>query len=214
LWPPWICMKISPHISAVLNGRRMHSPVSLSFITTPRLKRRIWIWTATPLPEGGEWVKLQKLGTEGQRADLRETDANFGAKPYKLIQIAIPFGAGVRFRLNQVVDFSVELGFRYLFTDYIDDVSKNYVDLGVFGDNELAKAMSYRGNELTEYAGLLKAEPSSVEGHNRTYMLLPGYGKEKQENVRGNRSDKDTYMVTTFKLTYIFGKTFHRAKFR
>ena len=184
------------------------------FHHNPQAKAPDFDLDGNPLPEGGEWVKLQKLGTEGQRADLRETDANFGAKPYKLIQIAIPFGAGVRFRLNQVVDFSVELGFRYLFTDYIDDVSKNYVDLGVFGDNELAKAMSYRGNELTEYADLLRPEPSSVEGHNRTYMLLPGYGKENPENVRGNRSDKDTYMVTTFKLTYVFGKTFHRAKFR
>jgi hypothetical protein len=167
-----------------------------------------------PLAEAGEWVNLQKLGTEGQRADLRESDANFGAKPYKLIQFAIPFGVGARFRLNQVVDFSVEFGFRYLFTDYLDDVSKNYVDLGVFGDNELAKAMSYRSNELSEYEQLRVASPSTVDGHNKTYMLLPGYGQENPENVRGHRSDKDTYMVTTLKLTYIFGKTFHRAKFR
>jgi hypothetical protein len=167
-----------------------------------------------PLPNAGEWVKLQKLGTEGQRADLRPGDVNHGIKPYKLIQVAIPFGVGARFRLNQVMDFSVELGFRYLFTDYIDDVSKNYVDLGVFGNDELAKAMSYRSNELAEYTSSLKLEPSTVEGHNRSYWLLPGYGKEHPENLRGNKDDKDTYMVTTFKLTYIFGKTFHRAKFR
>jgi hypothetical protein len=170
--------------------------------------------SGNPLPNAGEFVKLQKLGTEGQRAELRETDVNFGAKPYKLIQVAIPFGVGARFRMNQVMDFSVELGFRYLFTDYIDDVSKNYVDLGVFGDNELAKSMSYRSSELPEYQDNLVLEASTVEGHNKSYYLLPGYGKEHPENVRGNKSDKDTYMVTTFKLTYIFGKTFHRAKFR
>jgi hypothetical protein len=167
-----------------------------------------------PLKDGGEWVKLQKLGTEGQRADLREGDVNYGIKPYKLIQPAIPFGVGVRFRVNQIIDFSVEVGFRYLFTDYIDDVSKNYVDLGVFGDNELAKAMSYRSSELPGIEEKLVFEQSTVEGHNRGYYLLPGYGKEHPENIRGNRNDKDTYMVTTFKLTYIFGKTFHRAKFR
>jgi hypothetical protein len=167
-----------------------------------------------PLADGGEWVNLQKLGTEGQRSNLRETDVNYGAKPYKLIQFAIPFGVGARFRLNQVMDFSIEFGFRYLFTDYLDDVSKNYVDLGVFGDNELAKAMSYRSNELPEFQSFLQPEPSTVEGHNRTYMLLPGYGKENPGNMRGNSDSKDTYMVTTFKLTYIFGKTFHRAKFR
>jgi hypothetical protein len=47
-----------------------------------------------------------------------------------------------------------------------------------------------------------------------TYMLLPGYGKEHPDNLRGNKSDKDLYMVTTLRLTYILGKTFHRAKFR
>jgi hypothetical protein len=170
-----------------------------------------------PLAEGGTWVNLQKLGTEGQHSQLRETDANYGIKSYKLIQPAIPFGVGVRFRLNQVMDFSVELGFRYLFTDYIDDVSQNYVDLGVFGDNELAKAMSYRSSELPEVQSnpaMLVSLPSTVAGHNRTYDLVPGYGAEHAENIRGNKSDKDTYMITTFKLTYIFGKTFHRAKFR
>jgi hypothetical protein len=167
-----------------------------------------------PLKEAGQWVDLQKLGTEGQRSSLRETDINSGSKPYKLIQPAIPFGLGVRFKMNQVMDFSVEAGFRYVFTDFLDDVSRNYVDLGVFGDNELAKAMSYRSNEIPEVANRLVSTPSTVEGHNRSYDLLPGYGSEDHGNVRGNNKDKDTYMVTTFKLTYIFGKTFHRAKFR
>jgi hypothetical protein len=168
----------------------------------------------TPLPQAGEWVDLKPLGTEGQHANLRASDANHGIKKYKLIQPAIPFGLGARFRLNQVMDFSVELGFRYVFTDYLDDVSKNYVDLGVFGNDELAKAMSYRSNELPEVSPRLVATPSTVDGHNRSYSVLPGYGQENAENLRGNRSDKDTYMVTTFKLTYVFGKTFHRAKFR
>ena len=168
----------------------------------------------TRLPEAGKWVDLQKLGTEGQRSDLRETDANYGAKPYKLIQVAIPIGVGARFRINQLTDFSVEFGFRYLFTDYIDDVSKQYVDLGVFGNNELARAMSYRTNEISSVADKLRPFPSTVEGHNQTYMLLPGYGSEGRWNVRGNKNDKDIYTVTTFKLTYIYGKTYNRAKFR
>jgi len=32
--------------------------------------------------------------------------------------------------------------------------------------------------------------------------------------VRGNSSNKDIYMCTTIRATYILGKTFHRAKFR
>ena len=168
----------------------------------------------TPLAEAGQWVDLQKLGTEGQHAALRESDANYGARPYKLIQAAIPIGGGARFRINQLTDFSIEFGLRYLFTDYIDDVSKHYVDLGVFGDNELAKALAYRTNEVEGVSGRLRPFPSTVEGHNQVYQLLPGYGSEGEWNVRGNKNDKDIFTVTTFKLTYIYGKTYNRAKFR
>jgi hypothetical protein len=163
-----------------------------------------------PLPEAGQWVNLQSLGTEGQKATLEASDANSGINTYKKFQVAIPFGIGVRFRLNEVLDLSTELGFRYLFTDYIDDVSKNYVDLGVFGDNELAKAMSYRSNEIVD-PNLLTP---TVTRNGQTYSLLSGYGQEYIDNKRGNRNDKDTYMVTSIKLTYILGKTFNRAKFR
>ena len=74
--------------------------------------------------------------------------------------------------------------------------------------------MSYRTNEVSGISDRLVSTPSTVAGHNRSYDLLPGYGSENPENVRGNKSNNDTYMVTSFKLTYIFGKTFHRAKFR
>lgn len=162
-----------------------------------------------PLPEAGQWVNLQPLSTEGQNAVLDPGAANSGIKPYKLIQIAIPFGLGARFRLNEVMDFSVELGFRYTFTDYLDDVSQNYVSLDVF-DNELARAMSYRTNEVKG-----TPPPAGAGGvDSGGYLVWPGYGHEHPESIRGNKKDRDIYMVTTFRLTYILGKTFHRAKFR
>jgi hypothetical protein len=163
-----------------------------------------------PLPEAGKWVDLQPLGTEGQHATLADSDVNSGIKGYKKIQAAIPFGIGARFRLNDAMDFAVEIGFRYLFTDYIDDVSKNYVDLGVFGDDELAKAMSYRTNEVVDQDLLV----ATVTRNGQSYNLLNGYGQEFVDNKRGNKNDKDVYMVTTFRLPYILGKNFNRAKFR
>ncbi len=167
----------------------------------------------TPFANAGEWVNLRDLGTEGQYADLDKSDENYGIKPYKLIQIAIPFGVGARFRLNQLMDFSVELGFRYLFTDYLDDVSKNYVDLGVL-KSDLARAMSYRGNEVKNLdPDVQLVTYSSARKFGGTYEVISGYGQEHRDNWRGS-DGKDTYMITNFKLTYIFGKTFHRAKFR
>lgn len=166
----------------------------------------------TELAQAGQWVDLQPLGTEGQYADLLKTDVNYGIKPYKLIQVAIPFGLGARFRINEVMDLAAEVGFRYLFTDYVDDVSKNYVDVGVF-DDELARALSYRSSE----PGVVKPPEllvPTVARNGQTYNLLNGYGQEQKYNYRGNPKDRDIYMVTTFRLTYILGKTFHRAKFR
>jgi hypothetical protein len=184
------------------------------FHHNPQAKAPATFLDGSTNPDGGKWVDLQPLGTEGQGHDLQEGDANYGIKPYKLIQPAIPFGLGARFRVNPLVDISGEIGFRYLFTDYIDDVSRNYVDLGVFKGNKLAQAMSYRSGEVQnlERFGVTAVPELARDGV--TYNLVPGYGKEMDHNIRGNKNNKDVYMVTTVRLTYILGKTFHRAKFR
>jgi hypothetical protein len=160
-----------------------------------------------PLPQAGQYVDLQPLGTEGQNADLKPGEVNYGLKPYSLIQVAIPFGLGARFRLNEVMDVWADIGFRYTFTDYLDDVSANYVDLGKI-TNPLAQALSYRTNEL-------KGAPTVLGAHDYgTFQTWPGYGSEEKDNNRGNKSLNDIYMVTSIRLSYILGKTFHKAKFR
>ncbi len=166
---------------------------------------------ATGVSEG-EWVDLRPLGTEGQYSTLEPTDVNFGIKAYSKIQVAIPFGLGARFRLNEVMDLWADIGFRYTFTDYLDDVSQNYVDLGVFETNNLARAMSYRSNELP--ANELPPLQSYTARNGQTYSTINGYGSEYPDNVRGSKSDRDIYMVTSIRLTYILGATFHKAKFR
>ena len=159
-----------------------------------------------PLAEAGKWVNLQPLGTEGQYSALSPTDVNYGIKPYSLAQFAIPFGFGARFRLNEVMDLSGDIGFRYTFTDYLDDVSGNYVSLPKLKD-PLAQAMSYRNNELGAPSN---PQPSGIPGVN----VEAGYGAEHPDNKRGTKVYNDIYMVTTIRLTYIISPTFHKAKFR
>jgi hypothetical protein len=168
----------------------------------------------TALPEAGKWVNLRPLGTEGQYSTLDPNDVNYGIKPYKLLQFAIPFGLGVRLRVNEVMDIWGDFGFRYTFTDYLDDVSQNYVDLGVL-KGDLAKAMSYRTNELN----LSTSNRTYVGRDGVTYRVEAGYGEEFRGpdgigNLRGSKKDRDIYMVSSIRLTYILGATFHRAKFR
>ena len=150
------------------------------------------------LSQAGEWVSLQPLGTEGQQISLKPGDANHKIKPYSRLQAAIPLGAGVRVRLKSNFDISGEFGFRYVFTDYLDDVSRNYVDLGAFGNNELARAMSYRTNEVVapDYA-----YASAYDG--KTYNVLRGYGHEQEASIRGNKKDRDLYTVMTIRVGYI-----------
>ena len=171
-----------------------------------------------PLAEGGSWVALQPLGTEGQFADLDPTDANFGNEPYSLWQFAIPVGIGVRYRLNDQIDISVDFSFRILFTDYIDDVSKHYVDLGVL-DSDLARAMSNRSRDATS----AKGEPRDVSGWSTNtyigrdgveYEVISGFGQEGFSNKRGGSTVNDFYHVTCFRIAYVLGAKWRRAKFR
>src|SRR5262249_12491813 len=97
------------------------------FTNNPEAKAPATDIQGNPLAEAGKWVKLRPLGTEGQHSQLDDTDVNHGIKPYSSIQAAIPFGLGARFRINEVMDLWGDIGFRYTFTDYIDDVSRNYV---------------------------------------------------------------------------------------
>lgn len=149
-----------------------------------------------PLPEAGEWVSLKDLKTEG--------------KDYKLIQLAIPFGVGVRFRINELMDIAGEFGFRYTFTDYLDDVSKNYVNLNTL-DGELAKAMAYRSNEVPTGVSTKVderiANPVTADG----YTTVRGYGRAGDQ--RGTDA-KDLYTAFTVRLSYIINKNYHKAKFR
>jgi hypothetical protein len=162
--------------------------------------------TGAPLAEADQWVKLRPLGTEGQYSALDPSDANYGIEPYKLYQVAIPFGAGIRFKLNEVMDLWADIGYRYTFTDYLDDVSQNYVGLEKL-TSPLAQAMSYRTNEVAGMPSIPVVTPSGI-------VVQAGYGHEHPDNVRGSENDKDIYMVTSIRLTYILGATFHKAKFR
>jgi hypothetical protein len=169
--------------------------------------------------EAGSWVALQPLGTEGQYSSA------YDVKPYSRIQISLPVGLGITFRMNDKLDLGFEVGYRILFFDHIDDVSGNYADLGAL-DDPLAKALSDRSQELN---AIVSGEPRDFENtiipntspytytsayDGNTYNVFRGYGSEHPSNIRGNTSNNDIFIVTSIKLTYILGGTFRNAKFR
>lgn len=179
------------------------------FLSNPQGQAPATDLNGQPLAEAGKWVNLRPLGTEGQHSNLQPGDANYGIKPYSQFQIGIPFGLGARLRLTETLDLWADIGFRYTFTDYLDDVSRNYVDLGVL-KSPLAQAMAYRTGELK-----LPTSTNQYVGRDGvTYTTEAGYGQEGQWNKRGSKGQNDIYMVTSIRITHIIGATYHRAKFR
>ncbi len=177
--------------------------------------------SGTPLAEAGQWVALEPLGTEGQYSE------GSGVSTYSKVQIAIPVGLGVRYRLNQGLDLSLEVGYRHLFFDHIDDVGGKYIDLGAL-DSDLARAMSDRSREVNDVesgsareltnpsiAEIVSRTTSYVGANGTTYNVIAGYGQNSDTDIRGDANDNDIYIVTSIKLTYIFGGSlFGGAKYR
>lgn len=93
----------------------------------------------------GQKTFLHPLSTEGEGLSAYPDQ-----RPYNLTQFAIPFGAGIKFRVSENVVLAYEVGFRKTFTDYLDDVSTNYVDQAILQAAKGGQAveMAYRGNEL------------------------------------------------------------------
>jgi hypothetical protein len=145
-----------------------------------------------------EWIKLQPQHTEGQGIEGYP-------KPYSLVTMVIPFGLGVRYKINASFDISAELGFRYTFSDHLDDVGGNNADPAVFADNPLALSLAYR-----------YAEPTTArKGRDRTPGLRKFLGVENSADItqalanvdpmsmpRGNNY-KDTYMTGMIHVHYI-----------
>lgn len=162
-----------------------------------------------PFANAGEWVDLAPLRTEGTS--------------YKKVQFAIPIGLGIRFKLEERWDLAFEVGYRHLFFDYIDDVSDDFVDLGSLS-SDLARALSDRSRELTAVeSGQVRETgviPNRLESYvspfdGNTYTTIAGYGRDAKDNIRGNNSDNDIYIVTGFQISYILqNQRFKRAKFR
>ena len=125
-------------------------------------------------------VFLKPLSTEGQGLTGYP-----GRKPYSLTQIAIPFGGGVKFAINDDLRVGLEIGVRKLFTDYFDDISKDYVDQNdlLAAKGQLAVDMAYRGDEIA--------------GGD------PNYPQKNAQ--RGSPKHNDYYYFTGIHLTYRLG---------
>lgn len=152
---------------------------------------------------GQEWIRLQPLGTEGQGQPGY-------AQPYSLVQVGIPLGLGVRYKINQRWDVALEAGFRVTFTNYLDDVGGPYAD-----PNDLApdaQAMANRtlepigartGRDRTENVRQYLINNQGFPATNFDPFAQPIAGYYERGDVRSTNTLKDTYLLTNFTVHYI-----------
>ena len=120
----------------------------------------------------GDKVFLQPLSTEGQGFIP-------GSKKYKLTQFFLPIAIGGEYALSEDTRLGLEMGYRKLFTDYLDDVSDVYVDENALlsARGQQAVDLAYRGDEV-------------------------GAGHYPPANsTRGNPKNKDGYYYVAITLT-------------
>ena len=113
----------------------------------------------------GETISLRELRTENQ--------------DYSLFQLNVPLGMGAKLAFSSRFEIGFEIGFRRLFTDYLDDVSTVYPNF----------------NELEQDRGLAAAQASHAHTYNDNIPAQPG-------SMRGDNHITDAYIYTNFTLAY------------
>jgi hypothetical protein len=137
----------------------------------------------TTRDDAGQKHALQPLKTEGVS--------------YSRFQPVIPFGGGVKIKVDPFFNVILEGGYRLTFTDYLDDVSSTrYVDFSLISDP--------KGQELSDRR----------VGANR-----PADDKRTTVGKRGNPEKNDHYMMMNIKVQYylpyqVFNKSGQRKLYR
>jgi hypothetical protein len=126
-----------------------------------------------------EKLYLRPLSTEGQGLPTY-TDR----KPYNLVNYALPLGGGLKALIGRKVYVTAEMGVRFAFTDYLDDVSKTFVNLDTL--------YTYKGRQSVD----MSFRRDEIAGWEKDY---PGYGFQ-----RGDTRNFDMYWFGGLGVTIYF----------
>lgn len=118
--------------------------------------------------------ELQPLGTEGQGTTLYND-----REKYALTTVCIPLGMGFKKKVGSHISVGLELGVRFTFTNYLDDVSGTYADARIVGGSNgaIAQKLSDRSGEKNppEYTNVFKEnDPRGYKSFKFTDMYFMG----------------------------------------
>lgn len=134
----------------------------------------------------GEWIGLQPLGTEGQ--GLPEYPDR---KRYKLLQPMIPLSLGLGTVIDERWRLTFDLSSRFTFTDYLDDVSKTYVDPQLYFRH-------YESSVANTIMLLANRSPEIDPDGQYSFITEPG-------QQRGNPNNNDHYFLFTVRFGILLG---------
>jgi len=150
-------------------------PGDPEFNFTPYVSLGLGVFSYDPYAylEGQKYF-LRPLGTEGQGSSLYPD-----RKPYSSMAICFPVGVGVKYAFNERFNIGLEITHRFTTTDYLDDVSKTYVDPAVFpplpdGSPSPGLLLSDRSYELGTPIGI-KGRQRGVETNKDQFITAMIY---------------------------------------
>ena len=142
-------------------------------------------------PNGNKtWYDLHPLRTEGE--GMAEYPYS---KPYSLNQINVLYGAGLKFYVSDRVNLGMEFLYRKTFTDYLDDVSKKYIDPKYFA----------------KYLSATDASIASQISDKTIGIIFPGMTRWPEGSQRGDNKNADTYFSVVFKVGFRLGPIYESS---
>ncbi|MDP4283547.1 MAG: hypothetical protein Q8891_03925 [Bacteroidota bacterium] len=133
------------------------------------------------------WYYLRPLHTEGEGFPEYPN-----RKEYSLTQINFPMGVGLKYVISDRVNVSFEILLRKSLTDYIDDVSTNYIDPALF-DKYLSPQNAIIARKISD----------KVIG-----IVTPSVTRYTPGTQRGNPRQNDSYFTTFLKIGVRLGPIF------
>lgn len=117
---------------------------------------------------------------------------------YSKSTIAFPLGFGVKAKMNEFMNLNFDFGYRFTFTDYLDDVSGVYG--GPYADGSIEAKLSNRKDEIGqinssayEYlqSGVLRGDPNNNDGYFFLNFSVEVYLPRDLLKSRGAKTKKE-----------------------
>jgi len=129
------------------------------------------------------WVDLRPLHTEGEGFKEYPDRAAYTSTSW-----CVPAGAGIKYDAARLINLRFEILYRFTGTDYLDDVSKKYIDPSLFS-NYLSPAQSILASRLSD----------------RSTEITAGV-KNNINAIRGNPGNRDAYFSFMLKASIVLGR--------